>query len=329
MPGRVRITDVSPRDGLQGETGIVPTSEKASLIELLARAGVDEIEGTSFVSPRWVPQLGDADALLDRLSGVRAGAGPLPVLSALVPNEQGMQAALAARRRALDAGGWALGKVAVFTAASETFCRRNTNASIAESLRRFEPVVHLARQHALPVRAYISCAVACPFEGPIAPQKVGHVAHALHDLGVDEIDLGDTIGAAEPESIHALIHALLARLGDGVLRTLTLHLHDTYGHAAECVREALQLGVRSFDGAAGGLGGCPYASTPERRAPGNIATETLVRVVAESGYECAASAAALNDAAAFARRLVGGCAPGPAPAPRAGGGLPSPGGSRP
>lgn len=305
MSDRVRITDVAPRDGLQNEPGVIATPDKVRLAELLCRSGVDEVEVSSFVSPRWIPQLGDAAEVFAelgaRLSPPARGAARAPLLSALVPNEQGMRAALEVNRRA---GRAIVGKIGVFTAASETFARRNINATIAESIRRFEPVVALARENALPVRAYISCAVRCPFEGDIAPERVGHVAQALSDLGADEIDLGDTIGAGEPETIHALLHGVIARLGDAVLPRLTLHLHDTFGRAPECVREALQLGVRSFDGSVAGLGGCPYASRPGRRAPGNIATETLVRTISDAGFETGVDLGRLRDAAAFASRIV-------------------------
>jgi hydroxymethylglutaryl-CoA lyase len=296
----VRITDVSPRDGLQNEAAVVLTPDKARLVRLLALSGVDEVEVTSFVSPRWVPQLGDAAELFSLLSGdARPG---MPLFSALVPNAQGMDAALEVNRRA---GRALVGKIAVFTAASETFSKRNTNATIAESIRRFEPVVVKARSSGLLVRGYISCVVRCPFEGDIAPDKVAHVAQALHDLGVDELDLGDTIGAAEEGDMTLLVNTLTGRLGDGVLPMLTLHLHDTFGRAAACVREALQLGVRSFDGSVAGLGGCPYAGTPGRRAPGNIATERLVRTVHEAGYVTGVDLDRLRDAASFAGGLAG------------------------
>lgn len=303
MPERVRITDVAPRDGLQNEPGVIATADKVRLVELLCRTGVDEVEVSSFVSPRWVPQLGDAAEvfrLVARDTVPREGTDNV-VLSALVPNAEGMRAALRVNE---EAGRRVIGKVAVFTAASETFARKNINATIAESIRRFEPVVAAARESGLAVRGYISCVVRCPFEGDIAPDKVGHVAQALSDLGADEIDLGDTIGAGEPETIHALLHGVTARLGDEVLPRLTLHLHDTFGRAAECVREALRLGVRSFDGSVAGLGGCPYASTPGRRAPGNIATETLVRTIHDAGFETGVDLDRLREAAAFASRIV-------------------------
>lgn len=299
---RVRITDVSPRDGLQNEPlgpggAGIPSDRKARLVRLLAASGVDEIEVSSFVSPKAIPQLGDAPEVFAALSDLT----PPPLLSALVPNEKGMELALQANQRA---GSRLIGKIAVFTAASETFARRNINASIAESIRRFEPVIAAAKREQLLVRGYISCAIACPFEGRIAPQKVAQVAQALADLGVDELDLGDTIGAAEPGDITLLLHGLISRLGDDILVRTTLHLHDTFGRAAECVGEGLQLGIRSFDGSVAGLGGCPYASRPGNPAPGNISTESLVRRVLDAGFETGVELGRLGEAADFAREIV-------------------------
>lgn len=298
MPERVRITDVSPRDGLQNEPGVIPSADKVRLVELLSGTGVDEVEVSSFVSPRWVPQLGDA-AEVFAAAGRSKPAGI--VYSALVPNEKGMEAALEVNRKAAAR---VIDKVSVFTAASETFSHKNTNAGIAETIKRFEPVAALAKDNGLLLRGYISCVIACPFEGRIEPGRVAQVAQALLDLGCDEIDLGDTIGAGEPETITFLIHALLARFGDDVLSRSTLHLHDTFGKAAECVREALQLGIRSFDGSVAGLGGCPYASTPGRRAPGNIATELLVSTIEAGGYETGMDTTKLGEARAFAASIV-------------------------
>ncbi|MFT3685097.1 MAG: DUF559 domain-containing protein [Phycisphaerales bacterium] len=465
MPDRVRITDVSPRDGLQNEQGVISTADKVRLVELLCATGVDEVEVTSFVSAKWVPQLGDAKEVFEQLlrtplpggegQGVgfdrlrntqvsshlpgrfksprnearegevyrkaaieytvpprdrqayarastlrRTETGPeaavwsalrgkqiggfkfrrqhpfgpyildffcaefglaveldgrthagaeargqderrtayleshgltvvrftndfalqnvegvartlqttcerlyrhgnamtnadkhephpqplpsgegsrsAPLFSALVPNDRGMEGAL----EVLTAT-HLLGKVSVFTAASETFSKKNTNAAIAETLERFKPVISRAHEHKLPVRGYISCVIACPFEGSIAPAKVADVAAQLARLGVDEIDLGDTIGAGTPETVVAMLTAVSRTLGNefGKYRNITLHLHDTFGRAADCVKAALDLGVRSFDGSVAGLGGCPYASTPGKRAPGNISTETLVETI--------------------------------------------------
>ena len=263
MADRVRITEVSPRDGLQNEPGVIATADKVRLVQLLCAAGVDEVEVTSFVSAKWVPQLGDAGEVFDGLTrtplSTAHGSRSQPLLSALVPNDRGMEVALAVLART-DL----LGKVSVFTAASEAFSRKNTNATIAESIDRFKPVVARARERRLLVRGYVSCVVACPLEGPIAPGKVADVAAQLARLGVDEIDLGDTIGAGTPGTVAAMLEAVGRTIGtDWWTRDrLTLHLHDTFGRAADCVRAALDAGVRSFDGSVAGLGGCPYAGTP-------------------------------------------------------------------
>ncbi|MBC7833854.1 MAG: hydroxymethylglutaryl-CoA lyase [Phycisphaerales bacterium] len=329
MPNYVRITDVSPRDGLQNEPGTVPTADKLALIGHLVAAGVDEVEATSFVSSKWIPQLADAPQLVERLaylwsSGEAEGAPePWPELaasdlpcefSALVPNQEGLSAFVAANINPLapDIAGGPLGKASIFTAASETFARKNTNASIAETIARFEPVVSAAHQRSLVVRGYISCAIACPFEGPTAPEKVAEAAIALSELGVDELDLADTIGVATPDQIELMLAAVLDVIGDewleaspeGYAPGLTLHLHDTQGRAAACIKRALEVGVRSFDSAVAGIGGCPYASTPSMRAPGNIATELLVKTIREAGFESSIDLDRLAIAAAFARSIV-------------------------
>lgn len=302
MSKRVRITDVSPRDGLQNEAGVIATADKVRLIELLCATGVGEIEVTSFVSPKWVPQLGDARAVFEGLSRVDVSEAAV-LFSALVPNEAGMAAAEEVHRTPS-----LLEKVSVFTAASETFCRKNINSTIGESLARFEPVVQRAGAAcggALMVRGYISCVIACPFEGPIAPERVVEVAERLAAMGIPEIDLGDTIGSATPESLRRLLEHFGERLGmGGEPPALTLHLHDTFGRAAECVKTALEMGVRSFDGSVAGLGGCPYASTPGKRAPGNIDTGLLVRTIEDAGYETGVDLGRLEVAAEFARGIV-------------------------
>lgn len=322
MPERVRITDVSPRDGLQNEPGVIPTTDKVRLIELLCATGVDEIEVTSFVSPKWVPQLGDAAEVLHELrvrrdielalfeeTARRSPASSLglawktrsPMLSSLIPNLKGMTGLL---DTASQLGSLFIEKISVFTAASETFSTKNTNASIAETILRFRPVVEQAQSLKMQVRGYISCVIACPFEGPIDPAAVTGVADQLRDIGIDEIDLGDTIGAATPESTNRLLHATLPTINANN-GWCTLHLHDTFGRAADCVKAALDLGVRSFDGSVAGLGGCPYASTPGKRAPGNISTETLVRTIHDAGYTTGVNLDALAEAAAFARKITG------------------------
>jgi len=298
MGDRVRITDVSPRDGLQNEPGVIGTADKLRLVELLRASGVDEVEVTSFVSPKWIPQLADAADLLRALN--RPGRRTPPEHSVLVPNAKGMEAALAA-----DVFG-AIDKVAVFTAASETFAKRNTNASIAETLERFAPVIKLAHTHGLKVRGYVSCVIACPFEGVISPDAVARVSSLLLELGVDEIDLGDTIGAGTAESMAELLRVCGRSFSLRGSVPVTIHLHDTVGLAAGCVRAALDAGVRSFDGSVAGLGGCPYASTPERRAPGNISTELLVHTAESAGFTTGVDRAKLESAAEHARRMTGG-----------------------
>ncbi|MEQ8769978.1 MAG: hydroxymethylglutaryl-CoA lyase [Phycisphaerales bacterium] len=300
MPERVRITDVAPRDGLQSEPRPIPTEDKASLIEIIARTGVDEIEATSFVSPRWIPQLGDAHDLFTLLK--HRDIPESVTLSALVPNQKGMEEVY---RVNAEEESLAVAKIAVFTAASETFSKRNTNASIEETLERFAPVVKMAHEApggSMPVRGYVSCAVKCPYDGDVAPSRVADVARRLIQIGVDEIDLGDTIGAGTPDTIARVISVVRDAIGEGP--TITLHLHDTFGRAADCVRAALREGVRSFDAASAGLGGCPYASTPHRRAPGNIALATLIDVVHAEGYETGTDADAVRAAGEAATKLL-------------------------
>ena len=305
MPEIVRITDVSPRDGLQNEPGVVPTADKVTLIELLAAAGVDEIEATSFVSPTWVPQLGDAEVVLTalRAGGVFGRDRSAPALSVLVPNEQGFARALGFHSAEFPL------KIAVFTAASETFNKKNTNATIAESIARYRAFVPRASDAGMKVRLYVSCAIACPYEGKIEPAQVRRVCDELVGVlpsgalerGVAELDLGDTIGAGAPEDIISL----LSIFDEGERASLVLHLHDTHGRAADCVRAGLDSGVRSFDGSVAGLGGCPFAGTKEKPAPGNISTWLLTRTIHEAGYVTGVDLDALARAAEFARRIVG------------------------
>lgn len=304
MPEYVRITDVSPRDGLQNEPGIIPTPEKIRLVELLTRTGVDEIEVTSFVSPKWVPQLGDAKEVLHALNA--GGRAPPPELTVLVPNAKGFEAGFSAD--VCDA----IDKIALFTAASETFSQKNTNCSIAESIERFRPLVLRAHDQRWHVRAYVSTVIACPFEGPMDPERVADVVATFAALGPDEIDLGDTIGAGTPETVQALLQAVRRRIDPIYFEyrgRLTLHLHDTFGRARDCVLAALDMGVRSFDGSVAGLGGCPYASKklPDgtiQRAPGNISTELLVRTIQAAGYETGVDLNKLAEAAAYAQEIV-------------------------
>ncbi len=306
MPRPIRITDVAPRDGLQNERAILPTAAKARLVRLLAASGVHEVELTSFVRPDLIPQLADAADLLALLAPDKpAGVS----YSALVPNERGMLRLLEANAAAARTHGVRplVDKVNLFTAASETFNKKNTNASIAESIDRFRPVVALAREQGLAVMIYISCCFACPYEGPIAPAAVASVIAQLvpllagHPSAAPTLAVSDTIGAARPEHIAPLLAALPVEPHD-----IALHLHDTFGHAAACVRAALFAGVRAFDGSVAGLGGCPFASTPGHPAPGNVNTALLVRTIEAAGEQHTVDPARLAEAADFARSAVAG-----------------------
>jgi isopropylmalate/homocitrate/citramalate synthase len=261
VSGVVRITDVSPRDGLQAETVIVDAASKAELVRRVEASGVDEVEVSSFVSPKWVPQLGDAAEVFDLIAPTKADG---VCYSALVPNMKGFEAAVKVNQDARQKHGVErlIEKVAVFTAASEGFSLKNTNATIEETLERFAPIIPEAHAQGLMVRGYISCIVRCPFDGEIASSQVADVASRLLELGVDEIDLGDTIGAGTPDSIEQVLIDVIERLdgrahNDFGQPTLTLHLHDTFSNASACIQRALEVGVRSCDGSAGGLGGCP------------------------------------------------------------------------
>ena len=261
-PGSVRVTDVGPRDGLQNEATPIPTAAKVALVRGLVAAGVTDIEVSSFVRPDRIPQLADAVEVFEAL-------GPAPVgvtYGALVPNEKGLERALAAK----------VGKIAVFTAATETFNRRNVNASIAESIAGFRPVVAGGKRAGTRVRGYVSTAFHCPYEGKTSPQAAVDVCRRLLDLGCDEIDVGDTIGAATPPDVAALLDLLLPHVP---VDRVVLHFHDTRGTALVNVVEGLRHGVTAFDASTGGLGGCPFAPG----AAGNLATEDLVYLLAGMG----------------------------------------------
>lgn len=260
---RARVVEVGPRDGLQNEAARIPTDVKIAFVDALSEAGYGEIEVSAFVSPKWVPQLSDAAEVF---RGIRRREGV--VYSALVPNEEGLDRALASK----------VGKASVFTAASETFNRKNINASIAESIQRFAPVVPRARAAGLPVRGYVSTAFWCPYEGRIGPRAVLDVVRRLLDLGVDEISIGDTIGKAVPDEVHELLDVLLDAAPQD---RLAMHFHDTYGTAVANALAAWERGIETFDASAGGVGGCPYAPG----AAGNIATEDLCWALERSGAE--------------------------------------------
>ncbi|MGC0211072.1 hydroxymethylglutaryl-CoA lyase [Streptomyces levis] len=263
LPARVRIHEVGARDGLQNEKATVPTEIKAEFIRRLADAGLTTIEATSFVHPKWVPQLADAEQLFPMVAG-------LPVaLPVLVPNERGLDRALA-----LGAG-----RVAVFASATESFAKANLNRTVDEALAMFEPVVSRAKAASVHVRGYLSMCFGDPWEGPVPIAQVVKVCRALTDMGCDELSLGDTIGVATPGHVVALLTALDEA---GIPpATLAVHFHDTYGQALANTWAALQQGVTTIDASAGGLGGCPYAKS----ATGNLATEDLVWMLRGLGID--------------------------------------------
>jgi isopropylmalate/homocitrate/citramalate synthase len=263
IPKRVRVVEVGPRDGLQNEATILTTDEKAHLVELLAASGLTDIEVSSFVSPKRVPQLADAGELFARLP-----AAPDVRYWALVPNRTGLQRALAAGVKA----------IAVFTAASETFTQHNIGMSIAESLKVFAEIVPEAREAGLRVRAYVSTAFVCPYEGAISPEQVLPVVSALQEMEVDEVSIGDTIGHATPSGVARLTEALAPVLP---ITKTAYHFHDTQRLALTNVLMALQYGITVFDSAAGGAGGCPFAPG----AAGNLATEDLLTLLHGMGIE--------------------------------------------
>ncbi len=283
LPARVKIVEVGPRDGLQNEQVQIPTAAKIRFIDLLSAAGFETIEATSFVSPKAIPQLGDASEVMAGITK-RPGAS-YPVL---VPNQRGMERALAAGARA----------VAVFTAASETFTRHNINATIAESIENFRPVVEMARGADVTVRGYISTVFGCPYEGDVSPAKVLEVAERLLELGVDELSLGDTIGVATPNQVVEIVTLLAGRVP---LEKLALHFHDTRGTALANVLTGLQLGITTFDSSAGGLGGCPYAPG----AAGNLATEDLLYLLHGLGIETGVNLAKVVEATSFIAGFLG------------------------
>jgi hydroxymethylglutaryl-CoA lyase len=253
-PAEIRIVEVGPRDGLQNEPGIVPTGVKIELIRRLAAAGLREIEAGAFVSPRLVPQMADTAAVLAGLGGLDGVA--LPVL---VPNARGLADAVAAGAR----------EIAVFTAASETFSRRNTNASIAESLERIAAVAAACAAQGLSLRGYVSCVLGCPYEGEVDPGRVAELAERLVALGCREVSLGDTIGVGTPARARAMLLTVARRVPIG---RLALHFHDSYGQALANILACLDTGITTLDSSVAGLGGCPFAPG----AGGNVATEDLL-----------------------------------------------------
>ncbi|MEO8054482.1 MAG: hydroxymethylglutaryl-CoA lyase [Acidobacteriota bacterium] len=281
---RVTVVEVGPRDGLQNEAAILPADAKVAFVDALSAAGLPVIEATAFVSPKAIPQLADGEDVFRRIAkrpGVR-----YPVL---VPNEKGLDRALAA----------GVEEIAVFTAASETFNRRNINASIDESFARFAPVLARAKAAGMRVRGYVSCAFGCPYEGPVAPEDVARVAGRLVEIGCAEVSVGDTIGIGVPTQVPEVVGRTVEA---GVpIERLALHFHDTRGTALANVAEGLREGVRIFDSSAGGLGGCPYAPG----AAGNIATEDLLWMLDGMGYETGVDLAAVAGASRVLSAAIG------------------------
>lgn len=286
MADYVEIFEVGPRDGLQNEARDIPVADKIALVDRLSGAGFRRIECASFVSPKWVPQMagsGEVLAGIWRAKGVR--------YAALTPNMRGFEDAVKA----------GADEVAIFGSASEGFSKANINASIAESLERFAPVADAAREEGLPVRGYISCVTDCPYDGATPPGAVARVAAALRDMGCYEISLGDTIGKGTPESIGAMLDAVLEEIP---ANRLAGHYHDTSGRALDNIEASLERGVRVFDAAVGGLGGCPYAPG----AAGNVATEAVHDRLIALGYETGLDRDVLVEAAAMARAMRSGAA---------------------
>lgn len=279
----VKIFEMGPRDGLQNERAMIATGDKVRLVDMLSACGFRKIEVTSFVSPKWVPQMSDAAEVM---AGIRRAPGV--TYAALTPNLRGIEAALAA----------GADEVAIFGSASEGFSRANINCSIAESLQRFAPVLDAAKHAGLPVRGYVSCVTDCPYDGPTPPESVLRVAQAMLGMGCYEISLGDTIGAATPASIGRVLDVVLAEIPAD---RLAGHFHDTGGRALANITASLSRGLRSFDAAVGGLGGCPFAPG----AKGNVATEAVVSLLEDLGYPTGIDRAALAKAAEFALGLKG------------------------
>ena len=287
LPSRVKLVDVGPRDGLQNEKQAVPAEVKIGLVHRLQEAGLKEIEVTSFVSPKWVPQMADnAEVML----GIRRQPGVR--YSVLTPNMKGFEAAIAAPREA-----WP-DEIVVFGAASEAFSRKNINCSIAESIERFRPVAEAAREKGIFVRGAMSCTVGCPYEGEIAPERVGMLAKLMKDIGVQHVGVADTIGVGTPLKVQRALEATLAHYG---IDEVSGHYHDTYGQALSNTLASLEMGIWQFDTSVGGLGGCPFA----KGATGNVATEDVVYMLHGMGIETGIDLDLLIDAGVFINQALG------------------------
>ncbi|MEJ7603841.1 MAG: hydroxymethylglutaryl-CoA lyase [Kofleriaceae bacterium] len=283
LPTHVTIYEVGPRDGLQNEARQVPTADKIRFIDSLVAAGIRDIEITSFVSPKWIPQLADAAEVargVHRLAGVR--------MSALVPNRRGLDTALASGMK----------EIAVFLSASETHNKKNVNKTIADTITAFEDVIPVARAQRVPVRAYVSTVFGCPYEGEVDPDRVVALVGQLRDMGVYQISLGDTIGVANPQQVEDVLGRILAQHPAEVL---AVHFHDTQGTALANCLVSLTMGITTIDAAAGGLGGCPYAP----RASGNLATEDVVAMLHAMNIQTGIDLDKLTEASRTASTFVG------------------------
>ncbi|WP_137917340.1 hydroxymethylglutaryl-CoA lyase [Hydrogenophaga sp. 2FB] len=283
LPSRVQLIDVGPRDGLQNEKQPVPAATKVELVRRLQAAGLREIEVTSYVSPKWVPQMADNHDVMSsiqRQSGVR--------YSVLTPNLKGFEAAVQDKPD----------EIVVFGAASEAFSQKNINCSIAESIERFAPVVEAALAAGIRVRGAMSCTVGCPYEGEIAPERVGYLAGLMADIGVQRVDVADTIGVGTPRKVQAAIEMTLKHYG---IDAVSGHFHDTYGQALSNTLAALEMGVWNFQSSVAGLGGCPYA----KGATGNVATEDVVYLLHGMGIETGIDLDALVDAGVYISEQLG------------------------
>ena len=283
IPSRVQIIDVGPRDGLQNEKSPVPAEVKIGLVHRLQDAGLQEIEVTSFVSPKWVPQMADN---VDVMAGIERKAGVR--YSVLTPNLQGYEAAVATRPD----------EIVVFGSASEAFSRKNINCSIAESIERFAPVVEAALAAGIRVRGAMSCTVGCPYEGEVAPQQVAYLAGLMKGIGVQRVDVADTIGVGTPRKVQRAIEAVLQHYG---IDAVSGHFHDTYGQALSNTLAALEMGVWNFQSSVAGLGGCPYA----KGATGNVATEDVVFMLHGMGIETGIDLDKLIDAGDYISHFLG------------------------
>ncbi|KAF0928103.1 hypothetical protein E2562_037913, partial [Oryza meyeriana var. granulata] len=283
LPRFVKIVEVGPRDGLQNEKNTVPTSVKIELIHKLVASGLSVVEATSFVSPKWVPQLADAKDVVEGIRHVPDVRFPV-----LIPNLRGFEAAVAAGAK----------EVAVFASASESFSKSNINCTIKESLVRYRDVVTSAKKHGIRIRGYVSCVVGCPVEGTIHPSKVAHVAKELYDMGCLEISLGDTIGVGTPGSVVAMLEAVMSFVP---VDKLAVHFHDTYGQALANILVSLQMGINIVDSSVSGLGGCPYA----KGATGNVATEDVVYMLHGLGTETNVDLNKLMDAGDYISKHLG------------------------